>query len=234
MTKEEFYKKLKEIKIELNPLQKEQFENYYKFLNEYNNHTNITAITNKEDVYLKHFYDSALLATTIDFNKITNLLDIGCGAGFPGMVIAIARSDIEVTLIEPTGKRCTFLEEVKNTLALSNVTIVNKRAEECITIYREMFDAVTARAVANLQVLSELCIPFVKINGVFISMKGSQGEEETALAKHALAELGSSAPIVEKEDLPDGAKRVFVICKKAKKTPMKYPRAYAKIKKKPL
>ena len=210
----------------------EKYDRYADLLKEWNEKINLTAIVEKQEVIEKHFFDSLLLLKYISDCK--NLADIGTGAGCPGMVIAIARSDIEVTLIEPTGKRCTFLEEVKNTLALSNVTIVNKRAEECITIYREMFDAVTARAVANLQVLSELCIPFVKINGVFISMKGSQGEEETALAKHALAELGSSAPIVEKEDLPDGAKRVFVICKKAKKTPMKYPRAYAKIKKKPL
>ena len=153
MTKEEFYKKLKEIKIELNPLQKEQFENYYKFLNEYNNHTNITAITNKEDVYLKHFYDSALLATTIDFNKITNLLDIGCGAGFPGIVIKILYPNINLTLLDSNNKKTKFCEYIIKELSLKDVVIINKRAEDYINNKREYFDLVTARAVKNLNIL---------------------------------------------------------------------------------
>ena len=209
-----------------------KYDRYAVLLKEWNEKINLTAITEKEEVIEKHFYDSLLLLKYI--KECKTLADIGTGAGFPGMVIAIARSDIQVTLIEPTGKRCTFLNEVKKELQLTNVEIINERAEDCVSIYREIFDVVTARAVANLQILAELCIPFVKVNGMFISMKGSQGEEEALSAKHAFSELGASAPIVEKDDLLDGAKRIFVIGKKIKSTPMKYPRAYAKIKKKPL
>ncbi len=209
-----------------------KYDRYADLLKEWNEKINLTAITEKEEVIEKHFYDSLLLLKYI--KECKTLADIGTGAGFPGMVIAIARSDIQVTLIEPTGKRCTFLNEVKKELQLTNVEIINERAEDCVSIYREIFDVVTARAVANLQILAELCIPFVKVNGMFISMKGSQGEEEALSAKHAFSELGASAPIVEKDDLLDGAKRIFVIGKKNKSTPMKYPRAYAKIKKKPL
>ena len=209
-----------------------KYDRYADLLKEWNEKINLTAITEKEEVIEKHFYDSLLLLKYI--KECKTLADIGTGAGFPGMVIAIARSDIQVTLIEPTGKRCTFLNEVKKELELTNVEIINERAEDCVSIYREIFDVVTARAVANLQILAELCIPFAKVNGMFISMKGSQGEEEALSAKHAFSELGASAPIIEKDDLLDGAKRIFVIGKKIKRTPMKYPRAYAKIKKKPL
>lgn len=209
-----------------------KLDKYADLLKEWNEKMNLTAIVEKEEVIEKHFFDSLLLLNYVD--ECETLADIGTGAGFPGMVIAIAKPDIKVTLIEPTGKRCTFLETIKKELSLNNVEIINKRAEECVSIYREMYDVVTARAVANLQVLAELCIPFVKINGQFISMKGSLGEEEAKLAKHAFKELGASEPIVESSALLDGSKRIFVIGKKIKDTPSKYPRAYAKIKKKPL
>ncbi len=209
-----------------------KLDSYADLLKEWNEKINLTAIVEKEEVIEKHFFDSLLLLKYVQ--KCEKLADIGSGAGFPGMVIAIARPDINVTLIEPTGKRCTFLETIKKELSVNNVEIINQRAEEYISINREIYDVVTARAVANLQVLAELCIPFVKINGQFISMKGSQGEEEAKLAEHAFIELGASKPIVENCVLPDEAKRVFVIGNKIKETPKKYPRAYAKIKKKPL
>lgn len=209
-----------------------KLDKYADLLKEWNEKMNLTAIVEKEEVIEKHFFDSLLLLNYVE--ACETLADIGTGAGFPGMVIAIAKPDIKVTLIEPTGKRCTFLETIKKELSLNNVEIINKRAEECVSIYREMYDVVTARAVANLQVLAELCIPFVKINGKFISMKGSLGEEEAKLAKHAFKELGASEPKVESSSLLDGSKRIFVIGKKIKDTPSKYPRAYAKIKKKPL
>ncbi len=209
-----------------------QFDKYADLLKEWNEKMNLTAIVEKEEVIEKHFFDSLLLLNYV--GECTTLADIGTGAGFPGMVIAIAKPEYQVTLIEPTGKRCTFLETVKKELSLNNVEIINQRAEECVSIYREMYDVVTARAVANLQVLAELCIPFVKLNGKFISMKGSLGEEEAKLAKHAFKELGASEPIVESSALLDGSKRIFVIGEKIKETPKQYPRAYAKIKKKPL
>ena len=232
MNFEELKNECQKYNIVLNDDMISKYDRYADLLKEWNEKINLTAITEKEEVIEKHFYDSLLLLKYI--KECKTLADIGTGAGFPGMVIAIARSDIQVTLIEPTGKRCTFLNEVKKELELTNVEIINERAEDCVSIYREIFDVVTARAVANLQILAELCIPFVKVNGMFISMKGSQGEEEALNAKHAFSELGASAPIVEKDDLLDGAKRIFVIGKKIKSTPMKYPRAYAKIKKKPL
>lgn len=233
MTKEEFYKKLKEIKIELNPLQKEQFENYYKFLNEYNNHTNITAITNKEDVYLKHFYDSALLATTIDFNKITNLLDIGCGAGFPGIVIKILYPHINLTLLDSNNKKTKFCEYIIKELDLKDVVIINKRAEDYIENKREYFDVVTARAVKNLNILNELAIPYVKLNGYFIAMKSSIDNElkESMNGINILGAKYIKTINITKDIL---GLRNFVIIKKIKETEKKYPRNYSNIIKKPL
>lgn len=233
MTKEEFYKKLKEIKIELNPLQKEQFENYYKFLNEYNNHTNITAITNKEDVYLKHFYDSALLATTIDFNKVTNLLDIGCGAGFPGIVIKILYPHINLTLLDSNNKKTKFCEYIIKELDLKDVVIINKRAEDYIENKREYFDVVTARAVKNLNILNELAIPYVKLNGYFIAMKSSIDNElkESMNGINILGAKYINTISITKDIL---GLRNFVIIKKIKETEKKYPRNYNNIIKKPL
>ena len=233
MTKEEFYKKLKEIKIELNPLQKEQFENYYKFLNEYNNHTNITAITNKEDVYLKHFYDSALLATTIDFNKITNLLDIGCGAGFPGIVIKILYPNINLTLLDSNNKKTKFCEYIIKELSLKDVVIINKRAEDYIKNKREYFDLVTARAVKNLNILNELAIPYVKLNGYFIAMKSSI-DNELKESMNGINILG--AKYINTISITNDilGLRNFVIIKKIKETEKKYPRNYNNIIKKPL
>ncbi len=233
MTKEEFYKKLKEIKIELKPLQKEQFENYYKFLNEYNNHTNITAITNKEDVYLKHFYDSALLATTIDFNKVTNLLDIGCGAGFPGIVIKILYPHINLTLLDSNNKKTKFCEYIIKELDLKDVVIINKRAEDYIENKREYFDVVTARAVKNLNILNELAIPYVKLNGYFIAMKSSIDNElkESMNGINILGAKYIKTINITKDIL---GLRNFVIIKKIKETEKKYPRNYSNIIKKPL
>lgn len=233
MNNEEFYKKLKEIKIELNYLQKEQFENYYKFLNEYNNHTNITAITNKEDVYLKHFYDSALLATTIDFNKITNLLDIGCGAGFPGIVIKILYPNINLTLLDSNNKKTKFCEYIIKELSLKDVVIINKRAEDYIKNKREYFDLVTARAVKNLNILNELAIPYVKLNGYFIAMKSSI-DNELKESMNGINILG--AKYINTISITNDilGLRNFVIIKKIKETEQKYPRNYNNIIKKPL
>ena len=233
MTNEEFYKKLKEIKIELNSLQKEQFENYYKFLKEYNNHTNITAITNKEDVYLKHFYDSALLATTIDFNKVTNLLDIGCGAGFPGIVIKILYPNINLTLLDSNNKKTKFCECIIKELSLKDVEIINKRAEDYIENKREYFDVVTARAVKNLNILNELAIPYVKLNGYFIAMKSSI-DNELKESMNGINILGAKyiKTISITEDIL--GLRNFVIIEKLKETEKNYPRNYNNIIKKPL
>ncbi len=209
-----------------------QLKKYAELLKQWNTFMNLTAITEEEEVYEKHFYDSLL---PFVHNEIKgNIADVGTGAGFPGLVWAIAEPSIHMTLIEPTGKRCNFLNEVITQLQLKNVTVENERAEDYAKNHRETFDVVTARAVANLPVLSELCVPLVKQGGFFLALKGSQGNQEALDASHALKTLGCENPSVTEMTLPSGDTRVFVLCPKVKPTPKNYPRPYAKIKKKPL
>ena len=171
MNETEFINELKNIDIILTQNQINKFKTYYEYLIEYNKHTNLTSITTKEDIYLKHFYDSCLLTKTIDFNNINTMLDIGCGAGFPGIVIKIVFPNIKLTLLDSNNKKTKFCESLSKLLELDNVEIVNKRAEEYIVEKREFFDIVSARAIKNLPVLIELSIPYVKQNGYFIAMK---------------------------------------------------------------
>ncbi len=221
--------KLKSLNLNLNL---KQFEIYKNHIQEINKVLNLTAIDDEEGIYLKHFYDSLLIEKYL--KKDSTLCDIGSGAGFPGLVIAIARPDISVTLIEPTLKRCNFLNEVIAMLGLKNVVVLNARAEEAVIDLRESFDVVTARAVAYLDVLSELCIPFVKMGGYFIAMKGAKGLEELEVSKIAIEKLG--AVIVEVETLVEDelGERINLLIEKTKKTPLKYPRNYGRIKKTPL
>ncbi len=221
--------KLKSLNLNLNL---KQFEIYKNHIQEINKVLNLTAIDDDEGIYLKHFYDSLLIEKYL--KKDSTLCDIGSGAGFPGLVIAIARPDISVTLIEPTLKRCNFLNEVIAMLGLKNVVVLNARAEEAVIDLRESFDVVTARAVAYLDVLSELCIPFVKMGGYFIAMKGAKGLEELEVSKIAIEKLG--AVIIEVETLVEDelGERINLLIEKTKKTPLKYPRNYGRIKKTPL
>lgn len=221
--------KLKSLNLNLNL---KQFEIYKNHIQEINKVLNLTAIDDDEGIYLKHFYDSLLIEKYL--KKDSTLCDIGSGAGFPGLVIAIAKPDISVTLIEPTLKRCNFLNEVIAMLGLKNVVVLNARAEEAVIDLRESFDVVTARAVAYLDVLSELCIPFVKMGGYFIAMKGAKGLEELEVSKIAIEKLG--AVIVEVETLVEDelGERINLLIEKTKKTPLKYPRNYGRIKKTPL
>lgn len=221
--------KLKSLNLNLNL---KQFEIYKNHIQEINKVLNLTAIDDDKGIYLKHFYDSLLIEKYL--KKDSTLCDIGSGAGFPGLVIAIARPDISVTLIEPTLKRCNFLNEVIAMLGLKNVVVLNARAEEAVIDLRESFDVVTARAVAYLDVLSELCIPFVKMGGYFIAMKGAKGLEELEVSKIAIEKLG--AVIVEVETLVEDelGERTNLLIEKTKKTPLKYPRNYGRIKKTPL
>lgn len=209
-----------------------QFDQYMKLLIEWNQRMNLTAIEEPEQIVEKHFYDCLL--PIFSGNIKGKILDVGSGAGFPGVVFAIALPDTQVTLLEPIQKRCRFLTAVKEELQLNNVEIVNARAEDYVKIHREIFDIVTARAVANLQILSELCIPFVKMGGNFISMKGTSGEEEYQKANHAITLLGCKEPEIQKEVLPDGSERIIFYFKKVKETPKQYPRPFGKIKKNPL
>lgn len=225
------------IKGIVNPtsLQLEQLKKYYDILVEESKKYNLTTITEIEEVYIKHFYDSLLLSKTIDLTQDLMLADIGSGAGFPGLVIKIMFPNLKVTLIEPTTKRCNFLNYVIKELDLKEINVVNDRAENYIKERRETFDIVTARAVAPLNILLELSIPFLKVNGYFIAMKGSNAKEELEIATHAYKVLNTK---IEQEDIYTLPKnlgtRIIIKFKKLKETKDIYPRMYSKIKKQPL
>ncbi len=209
-----------------------QLEMYRELLKEHNKVMNLTAIDDDEGIDIKHFLDSLLLTKYL--GDAQTLCDVGSGAGFPGIVVAIVCPHLEITLVEPTLKRCQFMTTVSTALGLTNIRIVNQRAEDFVREYREFFDAVSARAVANLAILSELCLPLVKVGGRFLPMKGASGEEEYHQALRAIRECGGSTAILHHEILPDGSKRVNLEITKIAPTPLKYPRAYGKIKKSPL
>jgi 16S rRNA (guanine527-N7)-methyltransferase len=208
-----------------------QLSRYAQLLQEWNEKINLTAITDLNDIFIKHFYDSLLIAPYCHTGK--TLCDVGSGAGFPGLVLKIALPELHITLVEPTLKRVNFLNEVISVLDLRDIQVINKRMEDCVEL-KESFDLVTARAVASLPVLSELCLPFVNIGGFFMAMKGSSGEDELEASKTALKILGGKVHLIVKESLPDGSGRVNIFIQKASATPAKYPRAYAQIKKKAL
>ncbi|QIK69054.1 16S rRNA (guanine(527)-N(7))-methyltransferase RsmG [Erysipelothrix sp. HDW6C] len=232
MTLEEFITQLEPLGIVASPKQKEQFLTYKNLIQEVNKVLNLTGIDDDAGIYHKHFYDSLLIAPAM--KPQATLADIGSGAGFPGIVIAIARPDIHVTCIEPTTKRTNFLSRVVEACNLSNVTILNERAEDVIVNARESFDYATARAVAYLDILSELCIPFIKVGGVFLAMKGARGLEEYEESKKAITILGGE--LLRTHEFNDDVlgERFNLEIVKIKNTPKKYPRSYAKIKKTPL
>ena len=234
MNEAEFYYELENLNIKLTETQKEQLSKYYEYLIEYNSHTNVTSITDKESVYLKHFYDSILLSQTINFNNIETMLDIGCGAGFPGLVLKIVFPHIKLTLLDSNNKKTTFCKNLIDILNVENVTVINNRAEEYIKNKRESFDLVTARAVKNLPVLVELSIPFVKIDGYFIAMK-SDYKDELNNSLNGIKILGGEYIETININLPKEAGiRNFIKMKKIKNTEKKYPRNYNQILKKPL
>lgn len=222
--------KLQQHNVELSETQIEQFKIYRELLQEYNKVMNLTAIIETEEIYIKHFYDS--LIPSLFINIEGSLLDVGAGAGFPSIPLKILYPNIDVTILEPNNKRVKFLNVLCQKLGI-NVNIVEERAEDYIKQSTKKFDYVSARAVANLQVLLELCIPFVKVDGYFIGLKGSKYEEELDAAKNALKVLNSSVEKVYTIDLDD-ALRSIILIKKNKKTNSKYPRNYGQIKKKPL
>ena len=203
MNKEEFISKVNELGIELTSKQIEQLDIYCKFLLEYNSHTNLTAIKEEDQVYLKHFYDSLTFIKAIDVTKYDNLLDIGTGAGFPGMVLKIVFPNLEVTLLDSNNKKINFLKELTMKLGLTKIDFYNGRAEEFCVKNREKFDIVTARAVTNMTALTELCLPLTKINGYFIALKGSN-QEELNDSKARVEELENEAEeTVEKESVTE-------------------------------
>lgn len=232
MQKQEFKDRLGAIGVNITDLMMEQFDAYYHLLVEWNNFMNLTGITDEAEVYEKHFYDCLLSAEGFKYQG--KMADVGSGAGFPGLVLKIAFPELKMTLIEPIGKRCNFLNEVINKLNLKDIEVVNKRSEDYVNEHREEFDIVSARAVSNVNVLSELCVPLLKISGTFVILRGSNGNEEIKDGHKALKLLGADEDRILETGLSDGSKRIIGYYKKKRHTDKKYPRNYGMIKKKPL
>lgn len=233
--RESLFLESKKIGIELSELALERFEKYYKLLIEYNEKMNLTAITEENEVIVKHFCDSLYVLTKYDIKNGAKIIDVGTGAGFPGIPILIARPDLKLTLLDGLNKRLVFLSDVLQELGLS-AQIVHSRAEEGgkDKKFREKFDVVTSRAVARLNVLSEYCLPYVKKDGVFLAMKGPAASEELSEAENALEILGGKVDCVEEYKLSDESERSVIVVKKVAHTHPAYPRHNSKIKKQPL
>jgi len=231
LTQENFYHFLLSLYPNRAKQLSEAFEIYLNLLIEVNKVMNLTAIDQAEAVREKHFMDCLLIEPLLPLNA--KVADIGSGAGFPGLCLAIVRDDCQFDLIEPTGKRCQFLNNVVEVLNLKNVKVLNRRAEECLDL-KEMYDVCTSRAVARLSMLMELSVPLLKINGKMIAMKGLNAQEEVDDAKNAIKNLKLSDTIYHAHSLPTAGQRLNLEWIKLDKTPSQYPRAYAQIKKKAL
>ena len=234
MNIEVFINETKKLGIDVTEEQLEKLEIYCNFLLEYNTHTNLTAIKNREEVYLKHFYDSLTLVKSIDLTSIENLLDIGTGAGFPGIVLKIFFPNLQIYLVDSNNKKTKFLNELKNKLNVDKVEVINNRIENITSRFINSIDVVTARAVTNLPVLVELALPLVKVNKYFIAMKGN-AQEELENSEYAITYLGGKIEDVKEFDLPhDAGKRMLITIQKTQKSELNKLRPYEKIVKKPL
>ncbi len=234
----DYVEQITEGQVLLTDVQLAQFEQYYDRLIEKNKVMNLTAITEREDVILKHFIDSLALARYVKlWEKEYKIIDVGTGAGFPGIPLKIAFPNLQVTLFDSLNKRIKFLQEMIDTLKLKEITAVHGRAEEGARDknMREKYDFAVSRAVANMTVLSEYCIPFVKVGGYFIPYKTGTVEEEITQGKKAIQILGGKIEKIEKLMLPDSdISRSFVFIKKEKQTPKAYPRKAGTASKQPL
>lgn len=222
--------------VEITPEAVENLNLYGNLLIEWNEKINLTAITEPEDVLYKHFYDCILFFKNSKIPQNAKIIDVGTGAGFPGLVLKIIRPDLEVTLLDSLNKRIIFLNDVIEKLNLKGITAIHSRAEDGgkNPKHREKYDIACARAVAAMPVLLEYCVPFVKIGGQFIAMKGPSVKDEVSLCKNAIKQLGVSEPNIICETLVNDEHRAFVYCKKISHTPPKYPRNSGKIAKQPL
>ena len=231
MSAEEFRKQLESRGIVIDDEMMKKLDDYAAFLKEYNEKVNLTAITEYEEVLDKHFYDSLLCA---DRKLEGSLVDVGTGAGFPGVVLKIAFPELKVILIEPIRKRCVFLEELIRKLELKEIEVINERGEDFSLNHREEYDYVTARAVANLNSLIEVCGAMAKKNGCFICLRGKDGRSEIAEAEKAIRTMGFTVESITDEQLMNGDSRTIAYLRKVAQTPLKYPRKYNIIKKNPL
>lgn len=227
---------IKDYKITLTENQYEQFQKYFELLVEWNEKMNLTAITDESGVALKHFADSLSLLNFVDIPQNSSLADVGTGAGFPGVVLKIARPDIKLTLIDSLNKRLVFLGEVCAQLGIE-AELIHSRAEDGARDekLRESFDFAVSRAVARMNVLSEYCLPYVKVGGAFCAMKGAQANEEFKESLNAINTLGGKLEKKYFFELPEnGGERAIAVVRKVKNTPQKYPRQSGKIKAKAL
>lgn len=211
----------------LSAKQLQQFKTYYDLLIEWNDKINLTAITEQNDVYLKHFYDSVTPSFVFDFSSEISLCDVGAGAGFPSIPLKILHPHLKITIVDSLNKRINFLQNLVQALELENVSLFHDRAEGLgqNNSFRETFDIVTARAVAKLNVLSEFCLPLAKVEGYFIALKGALGEEELKESQHAISTLGGEIEGTYSLILPEEeSQREIIVIKKIKPTPKKYPR----------
>ena len=237
MKTETFYSLLDQQNINLTDQQKFQFERYFELLVEWNEKINLTAITEKEEVYLKHFYDSiAPILQGLIENQEIKLLDIGAGAGFPSLPMKILYPQLDVTIIDSLNKRINFLQLLAEELDIEGVHFYHGRAEDFAQDkhFRAQFDIVSARAVARMQVLSELTIPYLKVGGKLLALKASNAPEELTEAKNALNLLFSKVEDNISYTLPNGDPRYITIVEKKKETPNKYPRKAGMPNKRPL
>lgn len=221
--------------VKLDETALDRFNIYAELLCQWNEKINLTAITAPDDIVIKHFVDSLTIFDAVDIDIGAKVIDVGTGAGFPGLAMLIARPDLNMTLMDSTKKRLTVIEDILSNLGL-NANIVHCRAEEAGNMkeYREAFDLATARAVTNLRDLSEYCLPFVKVGGKFVPMKGAKAQEEIDAAKAAIKVLGGKIEEIKAFDLFDAGERTIINVKKISSTPSKYPRASAKMAKNPI
>lgn len=233
--RQELTEKAKNIGVKIKPGQAEQFQKYMELLLEWNEKMNLTAITEPSAIVEKHFVDSLTLLNALDIKQGAKLIDVGTGAGFPGIPLKIMRPDLELTLLDSLNKRLNFLGAVCEELGISSVR-VHKRAEEAglERTMREAYDVAVARAVAPMQILCEYCIPLIKMKGYFIAMKGPAAAEELKEAGWAIELLGGSEPQAVPVTLPEGEEREILIVRKTRFTPKGYPRHGGTISKHPL
>ena len=234
MTRNEFYNLLATRGLTLTDTQKEQFYRFFELLVEWNERMNLTGITDEAEVYAKHFYDSLDPFLEMDMSLVKTVCDVGTGAGFPGMPLAIAYPQIQFELIDSLGKRIDFLNFCVSELSMTNACAIHVRAEEFAKTRREYFDLVTSRAVARLHMLAELCAPLVNVGGRFVTLKGPAGHVELEEAAKGPSKLGLMHEKTTNANIDEIGERVNIYFEKMSKTPVKYPRQFGQIKKKPL
>ncbi len=234
MIRDEFLKEIDKLGINLDEKQINQLEKFYELLIDWNKKINLTTITSKEEVYLKHFYDSLTLVNDINLDQEIRLCDVGSGAGFPGIVLKICFPKLKIVLIEALQKRVNYLNDIITKLELTDIIAIHTRMEDFSKLNEEKFDIITARAVANLNILLEICVRALKINGQMVFMKANC-EEEINNSRQALNKLSCNITKIDKFKLPkENSNRTIITIVKEEKTKSIYPRSIDKIKKRPL